>query len=151
MSELLLPIALAATFGTVVVVTVALQSARHVRQHADALLQAQVGDVAIPDQREQELARPAAERLVLPLFGAIGAIGKRITPAETRERINRKLVLAGNPPGWDAEKVVAFKLIGLGTMLFVGFTLTKAAHLHGLVGWGVPILMTLLGYAMPGA
>jgi tight adherence protein C len=81
----------------------------------------------------------------------MGAIGGRITPAETRERINRKLVLAGNPAAWDAEKIVAFKLIGLGSMLFVGWTLSHAAHLHGIPGVGLPILMTLVGYAIPGA
>src|SRR5438270_13748696 len=121
MSEVLLPIALVATFGTVLVVTIAVESARRVRRASVRLLEAQVGDVAVPDQREQDLAKPLAERVVLPVFGALGAIGRKITPSETRQRITRKLVLAGTPAGWDADKVVAFKVVGTGSMLLVGY------------------------------
>ena len=151
MSSVFMPIALVATFGSVLVVGLSVESARRVRRQTDQLLQTQVGDVTIPDQREQELARPAVERIVLPLIGAFGTIGKRITPAETRNRLQRKLMLAGSPAGWDAEKVVAFKVVGTASMLLIGFLLVKAAHLHGIVGTGLPILMALVGYAMPGA
>src|SRR2546423_1341331 len=151
MSSVMLPIALIATFGSVLIVGLSLESSRRVRRHTAQLLQAQVGDVTLPDQREQALAKPAVERIVLPVIGALGAIGRKITPAETRNRLQRKLMLAGSPAGWDAEKVVAFKVVGTGTMLLVGFMLAKAAHLHGLLGTGLPILMTLVGYAMPGA
>ena len=151
MSSVMLPIALIATFGSVLIVGLSLESSRRVRRHTAQLLQAQVGDVTLPDQREQELAKPAVERIVLPVIGALGAIGRKITPAETRNRLQRKLMLAGSPAGWDAEKVVAFKVVGTGTMLLVGFMLVKAAHLHGLLGTGLPIVMTLTGYAMPGA
>jgi tight adherence protein C len=148
---MLLPIALGATFGAVLMVSISVQSSRQVRRQSEALLQAQVGDMTIPDQREQDLAKPLAERVVLPVLGAFGAIGKRVTPGETRERITRKLTLAGSPAGWDAEKVVAFKVVGTATMLFIGWSLAKVAHLHGMLGTGLPIVMTLTGYAMPGA
>ena len=39
-------------------------------------------------------------------------VAKRITPIDTRDRIAKKLVLAGSPAGWDAERVLAFKIIG---------------------------------------
>jgi tight adherence protein C len=107
--------------------------------------------MTMPDQREQDLARPLAERIVVPVIGAFGSIGKWITPAETRTRLTRKLMLAGSPAGWDAEKVVAFKAVGVATLLFIGWSLSKVAHLHGLVGTGLPPLMAFVGYAMPGA
>src|SRR5207302_7573494 len=151
MSNVMLPIALIATFGSVLIVGLSLESSRRVRRHTAQLLQAQVGDVTLPDQREQELAKPAVERIVLPVIGALGAIGRRITPAETRNRLQRKLMLAGSPAGWDAEKVVAFKVVGTASMLLIGFLLVKAAHLHGIVGTGLPILMALVVSAMPGA
>jgi tight adherence protein C len=151
MSSALAVLALGSTFGAVLLVSVSVQTSRQVRRRAEALLQTQVGDVAVPDQREEELAKPLAERVVLPVAGALGAIGKRITPSETRDRLTRKLVLAGSPAGWDAEKLVAFKVVGLGGMLLIGWMLAKAAHLHGIVGTGLPFLMGATGYAMPGA
>jgi tight adherence protein C len=60
-------------------------------------------------------------------------------------------MLAGSPAGWDAEKVVAFKVVATFTMLFIGWGLSKTAHMHGMLGTGLPILMTFVGYAMPGA
>src|SRR5438309_906905 len=151
MSSVLLPVALLATFGAVLVAALSLESSRRVRRQTTELLQAQVGDVSVPDQREQVLVKPVAERIVLPMLGAFGAIGRKITPAETKRRLDHKLMLAGSPAGWDAEKVVAFKVVGLATMLLIGWSLTKAAHLHGMVGTGLPVLMALVGYAMPGA
>src|SRR5437867_3532219 len=112
MSSVLVMLGLGSAFGAVMLVSISMQTSRQVRRRADALLQTQVGDVAVSDQREAELARPLAERVVLPLIGALGTIGKRITPAETRNRLTRKLVLAGTPAGWDAEKLVAFKVVG---------------------------------------
>ena len=38
-----------------------------------------------------------------------------VTPIDTRDRIAKKLVLAGSPAGWDAERVLAFKIIGAAT------------------------------------
>src|SRR5213593_3754362 len=151
MSSVLLPVGMAAAFGAVLIVSFSLESARRVRRQTEALLQTQVGDVALPDQREQELAKPIAERVVLPVIGALGTIGKKITPVETRGRVTRKLILAGSPAGWDAEKVVAFKVVALGVMLFIGWSLAKVAHFHGLLGTGAPILMGVTGYAIPGA
>src|SRR5438270_9294812 len=113
MSSVLAVLALGSTFGAVLLVSVSVQTSRQVRRRAEALLQTQVGDVALADQREEELAKPLAERVVLPLVGALGAIGKRITPGGARDRLTRRLVLAGSPAGWDAEKLVAFKAVGV--------------------------------------
>jgi len=151
MSNLLVLLGLGSAFGAVMLVSIQMQTSRQVRKRAETLLQTQVGDVAIPDQREEELARPLAERVALPLIGALGTIGRRITPKDTRERLTRKLVLAGSPAGWDAEKLVAFKAVGLGGMLLIGFMLSKAAHMHGMLGTGVPFVMGATGYAIPGA
>ena len=151
MSSVLVLLGLGSAFGAVLLASIEVQTSRQVRKRAEALLQTQVGDVAMPDQREQELAKPLAERVALPLIGALGTIGRRITPKDARGRLTRKLVLAGSPAGWDAEKLVAFKAVGLGGMLLIGWTLSKAAHLHGIVGAGLPFLMGGVGFAIPGA
>ena len=151
MSSVLVMLGLGSAFGAVMLVSISVQTSRQVRRRAEALLQTQVGEVAVADQREADLARPLAERVALPMIGALGAIGRRITPADTRARLTRKLVLAGSPAGWDADKLVAFKAVGLGGMLLIGWMLSKAAHVHGIVGTGMPFVMGATGYAIPGA
>src|SRR5438309_6686647 len=131
MSSVLLPVALLATFGAVLVAALSLESSRRVRRKTTELLQAQVGDASVPAQREQVLAKPVAERIVLPMLGAFGAIGRKITPAETKRRLDHKLMLAGSPAGWDAEKVVAFEVVGLATLPLIGWGLPEGAPLHG--------------------
>src|SRR5437764_4140675 len=151
MSSVLVVLGLGSAFGAVLLTSISVQTSRQVRRRAEALLQTQVGDVALPDQREEHLAKPLAERVAVPVIDALGAIGRRITPKGARERLTRRLVLAGTPAGWDAEKLVAFKAVGLGGMFFIGWALSKTAHLHGLVGTGLPFLMGGVGYAIPGA
>src|SRR5437764_12980590 len=106
MSSVMLPLAIFATFGSVLVVALSMESARRVRRQTDQLLQTQVGDVTIADQHEQELAKPAVERLLLPLIGAVGTLGRRIPPAETSNRLQRRLMLAGPPAGGAAGKLL---------------------------------------------
>ncbi|MGH2794883.1 MAG: type II secretion system F family protein, partial [Actinomycetota bacterium] len=59
------------------------------------------------------------------------------------------LVYAGSPVGWDAERVLAMKLLGVGVMIGVGFLLGKLAAfttfriliicgLFAFVGWYFP-------------
>ena len=49
---------------------------------------------------------------------------RRVTPIDARDRVARKLLLAGSPSGWDAERVLAFKIIGLGGGIVLGFFVT---------------------------
>ena len=151
MSSALVLLGLGSAFGAVMLVSVSMQTSRQVRKRSEALLQTQVGDVTVPDQRAEQLAKPLAERIALPVIGALGAIGRRITRKDTRERLTRKLTLAGSPTGWDADKLVAFKAVALGGMLLIGWMLSKAAHFHGIVGTGMPFVMGATGYAIPGA
>ena len=47
-----------------------------------------------------------------PLQGRALRLGRRLSGADTAERIRHKLDLAGNPPGWTVERVLAGKVIG---------------------------------------
>jgi tight adherence protein C len=57
--------------------------------------------------------RPAADRLVKPFFDAGRAIARRLTPGGAVERLTRLLDFAGNPRDYTADRVLAFKGIGL--------------------------------------
>src|SRR6186997_1781272 len=56
-----------------------------------------------PKELNQELEKPFAERILAPLQARATGVGRRISGADTAERIRRKLDLAGNPAGWTVD------------------------------------------------
>ena len=65
------------------------------------------------------LARASASACWSRSSAGAGRVARRITPLDARDRVANKLLLAGSPEGWDAERVIAFKVIGAGGA-FVG-------------------------------
>ncbi|MGZ4612086.1 MAG: type II secretion system F family protein [Kineosporiaceae bacterium] len=103
------------------------------------------------DLRERDLERPFAERVLDPLAVRFTAVGRRFTPEERILRIRRRLDLAGNPVGWDADRVLGLKalaalvgtLFGLVLPPIVGFSAAVTVCmvvLGGLLGWLAPSL-----------
>jgi len=92
-----------------------------------------------PSELTQDLDRPFAERVLAPMQSRALGVGKRLSGADTSDRIRHKLDLAGNPSGWTIDRVIAFKVLGAALGLLVGFGVTQ------LLGAGVPI--TVLGTA----
>jgi tight adherence protein C len=56
---------------------------------------------------------PALERLGLPLLISMKDVAYRLSPTGTAAKMARRLVLAGNPAGWTAERVMGGKGVGL--------------------------------------
>ena len=73
-----------------------------------------------PKELSQELDKPFSDRVIAPLQERASAIGRRISGADTAERIRRKLDLAGNPGGWTVDRVLSGKVIGAVVGLVVG-------------------------------
>jgi tight adherence protein C len=92
-----------------------------------------------PTELTQELDRPFAERVLAPLQARSLGLGKRVTGRDATERIRHKLDLAGNPAGWDADRVIASKVIGAVVGLVIGFLVTL------LLGAGLPMQVLGLG------
>jgi len=155
MSDLYLVIALVSTFLAVFLVGVAVDALVTERKRAVRLLEAQVGTtgaVGVPaNLREQELQRSFAERALVPIVTGAGRIARRVTPLDARKRIGRKLMLAGNPAGWDAERVAAFKVIGLVGGFAVGIFLTSVLGLSFYAMVGITALLTVVGFLAPDA
>src|SRR2546428_168446 len=126
MSSLFIPLALVATFSAVVLVGVALEGVFADRRRAVRFLETQVAPSSA-SLRDQELSKPFMERALVPLVSGIGDMARRITPTDVSRRLARKLVLAGSPEGWDAEKVAAFKLVGAGAGGAIGLLLSQVA------------------------
>ena len=148
MSSLLLPIALVATFSAVVVIALAVEAALSDRRRVVKLLETQVGSVST-DMREDELSKPFAQRALIPMSRGLGSVVKRVTPADLRDRIARKLLLAGSPEGWDADKVAAFKVVGLVAGGALGVGLSVMLGRGGITGMGIPVIVALLGWTTP--
>jgi len=77
------------------------------------------------------------------------SLGRRFTPEDRVQRIRRRLDFAGNPVGWDADRVLGVKalaaLLGLvlglvvPPLLGVGVLVTVAAVVvGGVLGWYAP-------------
>jgi tight adherence protein C len=65
-----------------------------------------------PKELNQELEKSFGERVLAPLQARAVGVGRRISGADTAERIRRKLDLAGNPAGWTVDRVLSGKVIG---------------------------------------
>ena len=103
------------------------------------------------DLRAQELQRPFSERVLDPLLTSFVQVGRRATPDDRITRIRRRLDLAGNPVGWDADRILGLKAFGglagtvvglVGAFVFGAslIWLGVATVLVGLLGWAVPSL-----------
>jgi tight adherence protein C len=152
MSNLLLFVALVTTFFAVLLIGVALDYTMGERRRAVRMLEAQVtGSDANPNMREAELSQPFVNRALVPVVGGAGRIARRVTPIDTRDRLAKKLILAGSPRGWDAERVMAFKIIGAVGGLVAVFAMTLVGWVGGLPAIAVFGLFGFAGFLAPDA
>jgi tight adherence protein C len=102
-----------------------------------------------PDEMKAELDAPFAERVLLPLLARTQGLGRRLTPADSGDRIREALDRAGNPPGWTIERVAAGKVIGFLAALFVSLVVEVVMGLTLLPALGVVVVASLVGYLAP--
>ncbi|HEV8648492.1 MAG TPA: type II secretion system F family protein [Actinomycetes bacterium] len=106
-------------------------------------------DLRPTDIRNRELAEPARDRVWYPLYRTALALGRRLTPVGARQNIQRKLLMAGSPIDWDADRVLASKVGGLAAGALAGVLLVVGMPLP----WGMLVVgflaLCLLGYFMP--
>jgi tight adherence protein C len=99
---------------------------------------------AAPDSMRQELDKPFGDRVTKPFLARLTRMGRRLTPSDQAARFRHKLDLAGNPPGWDSDRILAFKMLGLLIGAGLGFLL---GLILGGFGW---ILVLTIGLALAG-
>jgi tight adherence protein C len=104
---------------------------------------------AAPPSMREELDQPFADRGMTPAMDRLTALGRRFTPTDRTDRIKRRLEVAGNPAGWDVDRILAFKALGL----FIGGLLgLLIAVLFGLnLLWLILLIvgLALLGWWTP--
>lgn len=145
MSSLYLPLALAATFAAVMVTALHFGFAKAERRRTLRLLETQVGPVT-SNLRDQELNKSFVSRTLVPSTRLLGGLGRRIFPTHMRDRLERKLALAGNPPGWNADKVAAYKLVGGVAALGWSLLIVRAVTIGGGAKLLLVALFTFIGY-----
>ena len=151
MSDIWLVLAVAAAFFSVVLLGIALEAGGSEKKRALRLLESQVGasSEASVNLRDQELSRNFGQRVLVPIIGTAGRVARRVTPLDTRDRLAKKLLLAGSPAGWDAERVLAFKVIGAVGGVFGGFVLSTMLQPSPLVSIVAISLLAFVGFVLP--
>jgi tight adherence protein C len=104
---------------------------------------------AAPEEMKGELDAGFSDRVLFPLLARTQRMGRRLTPEDASERIREKLELAGNPPGWTVERVMAGKVVGFAVALVVSLVLALVMGLSFLPTLGLVVLASLAGYMAP--
>lgn len=102
-----------------------------------------------PDSMRREAEPPFADRVLAPFGKRFTSFGRRLTPTGQTERIRHRLDLAGSPPRWDTDRVLAFKALGLvvgGAIGIIGSILIFQSILPVLA---IGPVFALLGYYGP--
>ena len=85
-----------------------------------------------PAEMRAELDKPFGDRVLQPLQKRALALGRRLTGADSAERVRRKLDLAGNPRDWSIDRVISLKVIGAVALAIVGPALALLTGMSGL-------------------
>jgi tight adherence protein C len=101
------------------------------------------------EEVRRELDRPFTERVIGPFINWLSRVGAQVSPRDEASTLRHRIELAGSPAGWDVERVLAFKVIGLifGLVIGIGVPLLTGAGLA--VTTGVVVLLAPLGYFAP--
>ncbi len=100
---------------------------------------------------EIELSQPITERILVPIIQKVGELTEKFTPQNAIEQTEKKLELAGNPPGIDPTIFWASRFIaavGVGGLLLFVFSMGSMDW-----SWGKKLLVTgiftMIGFYMP--
>ena len=151
MSNIWLMLALAGTFMSIMLVFVVADMRQRERNRPMALLQSQVGPVEGSFDLRKQMEGSAFHRIVMPGAKKVGRGIGRVTPFDLAARLNEQLVLAGNPEGLDAERVVAMKIIGGIAGLVGGLFVMAFLPVPSFLKLAVVIIFAMLGYTIPSA
>jgi tight adherence protein C len=99
--------------------------------------------------RQLELAVPFTERVLDPVLRHFVGIGRRLTPDQRMQTIRRRLDLAGNPPGWDSDRVVALKALGCLVGFVLGLLLPPLFGAGLLPVLAIVLIASVLGWYAP--
>lgn len=100
---------------------------------------------------EIELSQPITERILVPVIQKVGELTERFTPQNAIEQTEKKLELAGNPPGIDPTIFWASRFIaavGVGGLLLFVFSMGSIDWTWGRKLFIIGIF-AMIGFFMP--
>jgi tight adherence protein C len=151
MSEVWLVLAVGCVFACVVMIGIFFDLNQSERRRAVRMLESQVSGTTSEhvNLREQALSEGFGRRILVPIVAGATRVARRVTPIDARDRVVRKLLLAGSPAGWDAERVLAFKIIGFGVAIALSFFLGTLIDLSPFIRIVMTGLLAFVGFVAP--
>jgi tight adherence protein C len=117
---LLFVMGVALVLGAIIMVATTLAESDAPRGTTDRSLAIIEAMTNAPKELTEEFDKPFAERVIAPFQDRVLGIGHKITGADAGQRYQQKLDAAGNPAGWDVERVIAAKVLGTGAGIVLG-------------------------------
>jgi tight adherence protein C len=139
-----------AAFAAILIATVAVGDVILERQRVFKMLRGvRTIEVAPSDIRRRELAAPFLRRVLLPGLRDVGKFFRRLTPAGVVDRLSKEVVYAGSPIGWDAERIVAIKVVTIILGVAGAIVLGKVGGLSSFQIIVLALLGLFIGYYLP--
>lgn len=104
---------------------------------------------AAPEPLRKELEQPFVERVLGPLSQRLLGLGRRLTPNDNAQRLRASLDRAGNPRGWDVDRIVGLKMVGFLGLLVISIVLGMLWGLSTPAMFLFGVGMAMLGYFSP--
>ncbi|MGQ0824373.1 MAG: type II secretion system F family protein [Actinomycetota bacterium] len=98
--------------------------------------------------REQEMLETIGERVLAPTTDVLVGIAKRFTPQGYLENLKRKIVLAGSPPGFEVDRFLIWKVLGVSSValwFFLAFVVVDLETLNGIIIVGLLSFVAVVG------
>lgn len=106
-------------------------------------------DAAPSALKEAELERPFAERVIGPLGDRFVDLGRKLVRADTATKLQYRLDVAGNPPGWGVSRLIGLKMVGLFGLGFGSFFYLAAVGMPLIRLVIIAALLAAFGYVLP--
>jgi tight adherence protein C len=102
-----------------------------------------------PRALQEQTTPPFSDRVVQPVFNGLAGVGRRLTPANQRDKIRLRLDQAGNPIGWDVERIVAFKVLAAILIGLLAIVVTLLLGYGVALAVGLLVVGAILGFFLP--
>ncbi len=124
----MVPIILVIAVGAVVLGAWSASTALEARTGARRSMRA-IENYEIVDVREQEMLESVSDRVVAPIGRKLLEVARNLTPVGYIEKLKKNIVLAGNPPGYEVDRVLVWKVLGVASG--IGWIILSYALLSG--------------------
>ncbi len=99
--------------------------------------------------REQEMLESFGKRVLSPIADSLGQRLKTLTPSGYNEKIGRKIMLAGNPVGYQVDRTIMLQALGALSVVVWFPVVYMVLELDGLLGLGAFGLLWAGSFLLP--